>query len=98
MARYSNTPIVQRHKKNPDGTVSKIDRYLTSFYSRTEFTDEDMYFITQAGDRLDNLALQFYGNPHMWWYIARVNNLVTMNVEPGIRLRIPSGTGGSNVY
>ena len=34
--------------------------------------------MTQEGDRLDNLAFQFYGNQHLWWYIAHANNLNTM--------------------
>jgi nucleoid-associated protein YgaU len=52
----------------------------------------DMYVITQEGDRLDNLANEYYKDPNLWWFIARVNNLSTMNVPAGTSLRIPSST------
>ena len=55
-------------------------------------SNDDFYVITQAGDRLDNLAFRFYNNPHLWWFIARVNNLKTMNVPAGTSLRIPIST------
>ena len=54
--------------------------------------NSDMYFIAQAGDRCDNLAQRFYGNPSLWWFIARANNLKTMNVPAGTSLRIPIST------
>ena len=50
---------------------------------------DDQWWITTMGDRLDLLAKQFYGNHHAWYFIARVNNLNTITVDPGIKLRIP---------
>ena len=50
---------------------------------------ENIYVITQFGDRLDLLANQFYGDPTLWWYIARANNLNTMVIPENIQLRIP---------
>ena len=58
--------------------------------------NEDIFVVTQEGDRLDNLAFQFYGNQHLWWYIAHANNLTTMNVEIGTQLRIPGSTQYTN--
>ena len=51
-----------------------------------------MYFIAQSGDRCDNLAQRFYGDSSLWWFIARVNNLKTMNIPAGTSLRIPIST------
>ena len=52
--------------------------------------DDDIYITTQEGDRLDNLALTFYGSPTHWWFIAHTNNITTMNLEAGLTLRIPA--------
>ena len=48
-----------------------------------------MYFISQIGDRCDNLANRFYGDSTLWWFIAKVNNLTTNNIPAGTSLRIP---------
>ena len=64
--------------------------YRTTIYEDTPEKDDDIYVTTQEGDRLDNLALTFYGSPQHWWFIAHVNNLTTINVEAGLTLRIPS--------
>ena len=63
--------------------------YRTTIYNEVPENDTDQYFISQEGDRCDNLANEFYGNPRLWWFVARVNNLTTMNIPPGISLRIP---------
>ena len=54
--------------------------------------NDDIYVITQEGDRLDNLAFQYYGDPKLWWYIATANQISTVNVPHGTSLRIPSST------
>ena len=54
--------------------------------------------ITQHGDRLDNLAYQYYGAPSLWWFIANVNNLNTMNVEAGLQLRIPASVADARTF
>ena len=82
MARYDNTNL----KKNKD---SKKRYYTTTIYNKVPEKNDDMYFISQEGDRCDNLAFRFYGNPELWWFIARVNNLKTMNIPAGTSLRIP---------
>lgn len=80
MARYSRTGIGSKNKKN---------YYGTTIYDKVPEKDTDQYFIAQNGDRCDNLANRFYGNPNLWWFIARVNNLKTMNIPAGTELRIP---------
>ena len=81
MARYENTRM--KNDKNT-GYIKKN----TTIYSDVPENNGDLYVITQTGDRLDNLALQYYGDPKLWWFIANTNGLTAMNVEPGIRLRI----------
>ena len=36
--------------------------------------------------------IEFYGNPNLWWFIARVNNLKNNNIPAGTSLRIPIDT------
>ena len=66
--------------------------YNTTIYEKVPEKNTDQYFIAVDGDRCDNLAQEFYGNPNLWWFIARVNNLTTMNIPAGTSLRIPIDT------
>lgn len=88
MARYDYT---KRNKyKSPDKErVENKDKYDTTIYLKVPERNDDMYFVATEGDRCDNLANRFYGNPQLWWFIARVNNLKTMNIPAGTSLRIP---------
>ena len=85
MSRYKNTGI----SKDRRSGVNKLD---TTIYKKVPKKNDDLYVISQHGDRLDNLAYEYYGDQHLWWFIARANNLKTMNVEAGTRLRIPNST------
>jgi len=83
MTRYRNTRTRRKKDKNDKWY------YETTLYSNVPEKNSDMYFTAQEGDRCDNLANRFYGNPQLWWFIARVNNLKTMNIPVGTSLRIP---------
>ena len=91
MSRYENSKVKKdqliRGKNSPKSY--HVTSYSTTIYSSIPETNSDVYVITQKGDRLDNLAAQFYGDSNLWWYIAQANNLNTMNIEAGIQLRIP---------
>ena len=97
--RYKNSRMSWSAPDNA-GTKRKNSflKISTTIYSAVPETDGDMYVITQAGDRLDNLAYQYYEDPALWWFIAHVNNLTTMNVEAGLTLRIPSSLVGANAF
>ena len=82
MGRYSNTKL-SKNKKN-------ITKLSTTIYEDVPKLNTDIYVITQEGDRLDNLAFEYYQNQNLWWFIARANNLKTMNIPAGTKLRIPS--------
>ena len=84
MGRYGNTDL---KKKVILG--KEITHYGTTVYAKIPETDSDIWVITQMGDRLDLIAQQYYGDITLWWYIARVNNLKTMNIPAGTSLRIP---------
>lgn len=84
--RYENTITSQIY----DRKQKKLKRkYSTTIYTKIPEKNSDMYFVAQSGDRLDSLAFRFYNDSELWTYIARANNLKTMNVPPGTSLRIP---------
>jgi len=88
MARYSNTTT---GKSKPTRIrVNRVNKYNTTLYNKIPLRDDDLYVISTEGDRLDNLAFQFYGDSSLWWYIGNANNLKTMNIPAGTSLRIPT--------
>lgn len=67
-------------------------RYFANvMYPTIPIHEEDTYLITAGGDRYDTLALQFYGDPSLWWIIASANNSKKdgLNAKPGVQLRVP---------
>ena len=93
MSRYSNTKITRKsllpkQKKN-------VLSYETTLYQRINETNGDLHIISTEGDRLDNLAFQFYGDASLWWYIAKANNLTAMNIPAGKSLVIPASADGA---
>ena len=90
MGRYENTT---RSKKDLNSVyhnrAGNITKHNTTIYQENEERNSDIFIITQHGDRLDLLADQFYGDSSLWWFIARANNIKTMNLKAGVSLRIP---------
>ena len=87
MARYINNDVLK--------TKETKKQYLEStIYPIVRASDNDMYIISEAGDRLDLLANKYYGDQTKWWIIATANNIndATFYVQPGIQLRIPMDT------
>jgi nucleoid-associated protein YgaU len=72
-------------------TKTNQDRYRTTRYPKFVKKQSDLYIISREGDRLDMLANEFYEDPRYWWVLAEANNVGkgTMNVQPGLQLRIP---------
>ena len=91
MSRYNNT----RKTKFPKNNKGK---YNTTYYKEVPERNDDMFFIAQEDDRCDNLAFRFYNDADLWWFIARVNNLKTMNIPAGTKLRIPVLTDNANGF
>ena len=88
MGRYAGTKIKKRSLLPRDKKV--VDSYETTIYKVIPESNSDLHLISTEGDRLDNLAFQYYGDPSLWWYLAKANNLTDMNVPAGIKLRVPS--------
>ena len=68
--------------------------YTTIKYPEIPLSVDDFYVITTIGDRLDNLADQFYEDVNLWWVITSANPDVikrdSFMLEPGIEIRIPA--------
>jgi nucleoid-associated protein YgaU len=85
--RYTYSKIIKTSDTNKQYLESTI-------YPKINASDNDMYIISEAGDRLDLLANKYYNDKTLWWIIATANNIndATFYVEPGLQLRIPSNT------
>jgi len=74
-------------------TDAEGDSYPVVFY---EFSDIGLLSFTEhyyvKGERLDQIAFQYYSKPSLWWYILEYNPEITdvFNIEPGTVIRIPS--------
>ena len=94
MKRYENTTARrQPYSENEhDGKRNGgFRKYQTTIYDTVPEDNTDVYVITQEGDRLDNLAFEFYGDPRFWVILAIANHLGkgSTTVDGGIQLRIP---------
>ena len=87
MGRYDDSEIISKNLS--PNRKQRAKGFGTTIYKQIPKRDTDIYVITQQGDRLDNLANQFYNDPTLWWYIAQANNLFSPHLEPNTSLRIP---------
>lgn len=74
-------------------TTDTKRKYLGSvIYPRIKASNDDMYIVSEGGDRLDILASKYYNDQNLWWIIAIANNLndASYSIEDGIQLRIPT--------
>ena len=69
----------------------KFRKFNSTLYPKIEPSDDDIFVISNTGERLDLLAFTYYGDVTLWWVIAQANNIGkgTLNILPGIQLRIP---------
>jgi hypothetical protein len=83
MSRYENNPI----KKLKDGR----EVYRSKIYPDIPLKNDDVYVVTQTGDRLDLLAYEYYKDQSLWWIIASANNIhnAQLGIKEGTILRIP---------
>ena len=73
-----------------------IRYYRTNIYPDIPRSMSDTYVITQAEDRYDKLALQYYSDASLWWVISNANpEYINGSIYPpvGIQLRIPGNIG-----
>lgn len=73
-------------------TKRKRMRRKSSLPPKISRSSMDIYIISRDGDRLDNLAYEYYEDVSQWWVLAHANSLGkgTMDIPPGMRIRIPA--------
>lgn len=90
MGRYDNN-IVLNNTRDIHGKIG-IRYRSTTRYPDIPLSNDDVFLQTIRGDRLDNLAYQFYGDSSLWWVISVANpELPNDSLYPtlGFQLRIP---------
>jgi len=63
-------------------------------YPTIEAREDDIYHETDSLDRLDRIAVRYYGDPNLWWVIAIANGKRNLpyEMETGEILRVPAPT------
>ena len=90
--RYRELKVLNQYE---DETPREKKRLETAFFPEIVETNSDILVVSQAGDRFDKLAHQFYGEPELWWFIAKANNMKFNNIPAGTKLRIPATPNGA---
>lgn len=83
----------RRFKKIPTTKTARGTVYKRNvIYPEIPLSENDIYVISQYGDRYDTLALEFYQDSELWWIISSANNFQkgSLNITPGVQLRIPA--------
>lgn len=84
LSRYTSVPVMgdSTAGRQYHGTVKWIDM------EDIEYT----IYSCKGGETLENLALNFYGNPQYWWVIADANRIIDSfkPLEEGMSLKIIS--------
>ena len=73
---------------------NKGKAFRTTKFPLIEQSSADRFIFSRQGDRLDNLAYEFYGDPRYWWVIAWFNKKPTeSHCSLGDIIRIPKPIG-----
>ena len=67
MGRYDNTSITL-NRKNQRVLVPTL-------YPEIPLSDSDQFVYPKDGERLENIAFQYYGDVSLWWIIAQANGI-----------------------
>lgn len=88
-----NCKIVMVERKGRDVLNPKSVRWFESFEEfNIEPSNGDFLYTVQLGDRIDRLAMKFYGSVQLWWVIAQANSIdePAIGLHPGENIMIPS--------
>jgi hypothetical protein len=83
----------------PDGTVELYlrRRFIPPPESYSDLTEHQV----AQGDRLDNIAAHYLGDPEQFWRVADPNNVIdpnelTSTIGRRIRITLPAGVPGTS--
>ena len=91
-SRYINTQLLQLVD---DTTGNPINAFVWGVWTPIDFEkssrDKIVTVSRRLVGRLDLLAFDSYGNPNLWWVIARANDISDpFDIEIGDQLRVPA--------
>lgn len=90
--------MITRGSRYVDAAALKVQRadgdYSIAVYPSREIVPQVVDYRLRTivgGERLDSLAFEYYGNPWLWWVLARANPEVIFpdDIPVGTQLRIP---------
>lgn len=82
--------LVRAHQPPPSSFEIPTPEMSTLPGEATSMEGENRVHQTVAGERLDEIAQRYYGNPSLWRLLAAANGLTDpLHVPPGTVLRIP---------
>jgi hypothetical protein len=91
MKRYATIKTLRNTNENV-GTLGTV-YYRNAKYPEIPLSENDIYVLTDFGDRLDLLANQFYNDVTLYWIIAAANpnevSFGSLFVDEDTQLRIP---------
>lgn len=83
ISRYSPFPY---YYDETDG------KYVGGITNQLDDTTDFVYYMVQAGDTYDSIALRYYDNPLYYWVICDFNRILDCFERPkeGVLLKIPT--------
>ena len=93
MSRYTKIEVI----KNQNQLGSPTPRHYRGVkYPQIQLNFSDIYLYSEAGDRFDILAQQYYSDFSLWWIISSANNFLNQDsyyLPLGIQFRVPTNIG-----
>jgi len=83
MDRYKTSKIRKDKSTN-------YDKLETKLYRKIPKSQNDIYLMSQYGDRFDKLASEYYKDSTLWWYLAKANNMKFNSIPEGKLIRVPA--------
>jgi len=73
-------------------TIDDVEHWELPEYPKIESAVDDKRHVVDQNDRIDRLALKYYGSMDLWWIIALANGmeLLPVALNTNDTLRIPS--------
>jgi hypothetical protein len=85
MDRYSNIEILS--------SLTGKKYFKNIIYPEIPLSENDIYLITDIGDRLDIISRDYYKDESLYWILLSANptlNQSSLFPEPGVQLRVPT--------
>jgi hypothetical protein len=73
-------------------TIDGVEHWEMPVYPKIDPAPDDSRHVVDQNDRIDKLALRFYGDMGLWWILAIANDLELLpdNMHANQVLKVPS--------